>query len=59
MQWANVEAVLDEDNKLNVIDPMHGINEDLEFSQRVVNMGMSFSNIVVCTTNQCYVYNII
>jgi intraflagellar transport protein 80 len=59
MQWANVEAVLDQDNRICVIDPMHGINEELEFTNRVVNMSMSFGYIVVCTTNQCYVYNII
>lgn len=59
IQWANVEAILDEDNRVQVIDPMHGINEILEFSNRVVNMSMSFGNIIVCTTNQCSVYNII
>ena len=58
LQWSNVEAILDADNRVNVIDPMHGINEDLEFSNRVVNMSMCFSNIIVCTTNQCFVYNI-
>ena len=51
IQWANVEALLDEDNRVQVIDPMHGINEILEFSNRVVNMSMSFGNIIVCTTN--------
>jgi hypothetical protein len=39
-----------------VIDPMHGINEELEFSHRVVNMSMSYGSLIVCTTSQAFVY---
>jgi intraflagellar transport protein 80 len=56
IQWGNVEAVLDEDNRVVVIDPMHGISEELEFSHRVVNMSMSYGSLIVCTLNQCFVY---
>jgi intraflagellar transport protein 80 len=58
LQWSNVEAILDESDRIVVVDSVHGISEQLEFSNRVVNMSMSFGNIVVCTTNQCFIYNI-
>lgn len=33
------------------------MNDDLDFRERVVNMSMKHNHLVVCTTNQCYVYN--
>lgn len=59
LQWANIEATLDEDNKINVNDCLNEMNEDLDFRERVVNMSMKYGFMVVCTTNQCYVYNIV
>lgn len=35
------------------------MNEDLDFRERVVNMSMKYGFMVVCTTSQCYIYNII
>lgn len=34
------------------------MNEDLDFRERVVNMSMKHNHLVVCTTTQCYVYNV-
>ncbi len=58
LSWAHIEAVLDEDNKITVNDCLHEMNEDLDFRERVVNMSMKHSHLVVCTTTQCYVYNV-
>ena len=58
LSWAHVEAVLDEDNKINVQDCLHEMNEDLDFRERVVNLSMKFNHLVVCTTSQCYIYNL-
>lgn len=59
MQWSNIEAVLDEENKINVNDVLNEMNEDLDFRERVVNMSMKYGHMIVCTTAQCYVYNIV
>lgn len=50
MSWGSCEAVLDEDNKINVVDCLNELNEDLNFGERVVNMSMKFGYMVVCTT---------
>ena len=34
------------------------MNEDLDFRERVVNMSMRHNHLIVCTTSQCYVYNV-
>ncbi len=58
ISWAHIEAVLDEDNKISINDCLHEMNEDLDFRERVVNMSMKHNHLVVCTTTQCYVYNV-
>lgn len=50
MAYANFEAILDENNKINVQDCLHELDEDLDFRERVVNMSMQFGFMVVCTT---------
>jgi intraflagellar transport protein 80 len=40
MSYANIEATLDENNKINVTDCLHEMNEDLDFRERVVNMSL-------------------
>ena len=34
------------------------MNDDLDFRERVVNMSMKHNHLVVCTSSQCYVYNV-
>lgn len=46
----SMEAVLDENNKINVTDILHELNEDLDFRERVVNMSLQFGFLIVCTT---------
>ena len=58
ISWAHIEAVLDEDNKISINDCLHEMNEDLDFRERVVNMSMKHNHLIVCTTTQCYVYNV-
>jgi intraflagellar transport protein 80 len=35
------------------------MNEDLDFRERVVNMSLQFGYMVVCTTAQTYIYNVL
>jgi len=57
LTWGSCEAILDEDNKINVSDCLNELNEELTFGERVVNMSMKYGFMVVCTTIQCYVYS--
>lgn len=57
IQWANIEASLDEDNKITVSDCLHELNEELDFRDRVVNMSLRHNHLVVATTSQCFIYN--
>ena len=57
LSWAHIEATLEAENRISINDCLHEMNDDLDFRERVVNMGMAFSHLVVCTTTQCYVYN--
>ena len=59
MTYANIDAVLDENNKINVTDSLHEMSEDLDFRERVVNMSLMFGFMVVCTTTQTYIYNVL
>jgi len=34
------------------------MDEDLDFRDRVVNLSLKHSHLIVCTTSQCYVYNV-
>ena len=58
ISWANIDVTLDEDNKILVNDCLHEMNEDLDFRDRVVNMSLRHNHLIVCTTQQCYVYNV-
>ncbi len=40
MSYASFEAILDENNKINITDCLHEMNEDLDFRERVVNMSL-------------------
>jgi hypothetical protein len=50
MTWGSCEATLDEDNKINVSDCLNELNEEINFSDRVVNMSMKYGFMVICTT---------
>lgn len=58
LNWSNIEAVLDEDDKISVSDYVKGIEKTLDYSDRVVNMSISFGHMIVCTTSVCNIYNI-
>lgn len=57
ISWAHIDATLDQENKIVINDCLHEMNDDLDFRDRVVNMSMKHNHLIVCTTNQCYVYN--
>ncbi len=58
LNWNNIEALLDEDDKITVIDYLHELNEVLDYPERVVTMSIKFNFMIVATTTCVYVYNI-
>lgn len=58
MNWNNIEAFLDEDEKITVTDYLHELNEVLDFPERVVAMSIKFGFMIVATTTCVYIYNI-
>jgi intraflagellar transport protein 80 len=50
LSWGSCEAILDEDNKINVSDCLNELSEELNFGERVVNMSMKYGYMVICTT---------
>ena len=58
INWANIEATLDQENRISINDCLAEMNDDLDFRERVVNMSMEFNHLIVTTTSQCYVYNV-
>lgn len=58
LSWAHIEATLDEDNKIAINDCLHEMNEDLDFRDRVLVMSLQHNHLIVCTTAQCFVYNV-
>lgn len=58
LSWGNVEVDLDENNKITVSDYVNEVSEELDFSERVINMNLRHHHLIVCTTKQVYIYNI-
>lgn len=58
LSWSNIEACLDSENRISINDCLAEMNDDLDFRERVVNMSMDHNHLVVCTTSQCYIYNV-
>ena len=58
LTWGFIEAVLEEDNKIQVSDVLHEVGDELDFRDRVVNMSLGYNYLIVATTVQCYIYNV-
>ena len=58
MNWNNMEAMLDEDEKITVTDYLHELNEVLDYPERVVAMSIKFHHMIVATMTCVYIYNI-
>eukprot|EP00357_Protocruzia_adherens_P036295 CAMPEP_0115012696 /NCGR_PEP_ID=MMETSP0216-20121206/24908_1 /TAXON_ID=223996 /ORGANISM="Protocruzia adherens, Strain Boccale" /LENGTH=748 /DNA_ID=CAMNT_0002381837 /DNA_START=628 /DNA_END=2874 /DNA_ORIENTATION=+ len=56
LAWQQVEVCLEEDKKIIATDVIHEVNEELDFKDRVIEMSLSNSHLVVTTTTQCYIY---
>ena len=55
--YNNWEANLNDENRIIVTDILNEMNEYLEFKDRVINMSIGYSDLIVTTANQCYVFS--
>jgi intraflagellar transport protein 80 len=58
LTWGHIEAILEEENKIQVTDVLHEVSEELDFRERVVNMSLGYNYLVVTTTTQCHIFNV-
>ena len=50
------EITLTEDNKIHVVDLLDEMNQEFDFKERVINMSMCYNNLIISTSNHCYIY---
>ena len=55
--YKNWEVNLNDENLIQVTDIVNEIHEELSFKDRVVNMSMSYNDLIITTATQCYIYN--
>mmetsp|Transcript_39014 Transcript_39014/g.38632 ORF Transcript_39014/g.38632 Transcript_39014/m.38632 type:complete len:501 (+) Transcript_39014:753-2255(+) len=58
LTWGNIEVDLDEDNKITVNDYVNEISEELDFSEKVINLNLRHNHLIVSTAHQVFVYNL-
>jgi len=58
LSWENIEVDLDENNKIAVNDYVNEVSEELDFSERVINMSLRHHHLIACTASQVYIYNV-
>ena len=50
LNCGNIEISLDEQNKINVVDCLNEMNDELDFKDRVVQMSLKHQHLIVATT---------
>ena len=59
ISWGSLHCKVEEDNKIVISDLLHEMNEELDFRDRVVTLSLAYGYLIVATSAQCYVYNIL
>jgi intraflagellar transport protein 80 len=58
LSWGNIEVNLDENNKITVNDYVNEVSEEIDFSEKVINMSLRHHHLIACTASQAYIYNV-
>jgi intraflagellar transport protein 80 len=58
LSWGNIEVDLDENNKITVNDYVNEVSEELDFTEKVINMSLRHHHLIACTTSQSYIYSV-
>jgi hypothetical protein len=56
LAWKNFEIVVSGPKTISVRNVLNDAREKLEFRDRIIKLSMGFSQMVVATSLQCYVY---
>ncbi len=56
--WQNLEARLDENNKLFIVDNYDLSYQEVDFRDKLVDMTIGYGYLIVVTNTQCHLYNI-
>ena len=56
LEWHNLEAVVNEDNSIDVREVTTDAREHLEFHDWIVKTSLGWGHLVVTTSTQCYIY---
>ena len=56
--WKNLEARLDENNKLILTDFQNDGFQEIELQERLIDMMLAYDYLIVVTNNQCHIYNV-
>eukprot|EP01116_Phalansterium_solitarium_P006633 TRINITY_DN1896_c0_g1_i2.p1 TRINITY_DN1896_c0_g1~~TRINITY_DN1896_c0_g1_i2.p1 ORF type:complete len:595 (+),score=216.05 TRINITY_DN1896_c0_g1_i2:153-1937(+) len=58
-EWQNVLATLDENNHIHVQDVTSESVEELAFRDTVIKMSLGHGHLIVATSTQCHIFNIL
>lgn len=58
LSWGNIEVDLDENNKITVNDYVNEVSEELDFSEKVINMSLRHHHLIASTTSQAFIYSV-
>lgn len=50
LSWGNIEVNVEDEKVVSVTDVLHGVKEDPDFRDRVVNVSVGYGYLVVATT---------
>ena len=56
LEWKNYETTVTSSKQIQVRNVMNDAIEKLDFRDRIIKVALGFSNMVVATSSQCYIY---
>ena len=56
LEWKNYEATVTSSKQIQVRNVLNDALEKLDFRDRIIKVALGFSNLVVATSCQCYIY---
>lgn len=57
IQWQNLIVKIVEKKTIAVKDVLTDAEEQLDFSERIIKVAVSFGHLIATTPNQCYIYS--
>mmetsp|Transcript_9747 Transcript_9747/g.36287 ORF Transcript_9747/g.36287 Transcript_9747/m.36287 type:complete len:855 (-) Transcript_9747:37-2601(-) len=58
IEWNQFVVTLHDDLKLRIHDISQDVTEELDFRDIVISMSLAYGHLVVCTSSQCWIYDV-